>query len=54
MMYDKQQQDNKDKQKEINDAKKKRGGIVQSGSGANASDTKAHAATKSLKLHLQV
>jgi hypothetical protein len=40
MMYDKQQQDNKDKQKEIDDAKKKRGGIVQSGSGANASDTK--------------
>lgn len=40
MMYDKGQAEAANKQKEINDAKKKRGAIVQGGSGADASDVK--------------
>jgi hypothetical protein len=40
MMYDKAEEAKTAKQKEINDAKKKRGSVVQGGSGADASDTK--------------
>lgn len=40
MKFDQQQEANKGKQKDINDAKKKRGSIVQGGSGGDAADNK--------------